>query len=1138
MADERRQTISRSRRLQGDDTVEPAVDVSLAMPLQTFFVPLPETDVFFDVLRQMDDGSENGQYHVRGDMIGMVSISISTDYTVVWLDHWEDGYESDILHPKSTYTSIWGDGNAANGCRPDIPDCTDQDDYLMAGDTLILKSQIPVPRNHANWHQSGIKLDAGDQVHASFPIVLTRGAYAQYPGSVLAGAIEVLDQDVWGRQYQVPVGTNFHTETSSFNFAAVAVMSSAEGNVVQLPDGTSTTLGKGKSILVHVQTGQTISSTLPIQVHLLTGDNGGDGDSTYEMRWFTLSSTVTLSDEYLAPVGDSYGNTRLLIFNPDEENSISVRFALAEAKATPDSFVDVPPQQAVWSPVVPTHTGAFLSAPGHNFIVLSVTDSKASNGSGQDGQGNAFDWGFSLVPVSQLTSQIVVGWGYGCTLNSCQGKTERSAVWITPAEDAEIFIDYENQGLQVEKQTLKQYESYAIRDTNDHDMSGCVIWATEKGMNGKPVPIAAAWGQDPAVSIDDEETSLDLGTTVLPFSTIRVKERVDKSIVGLKDYLTYTLTVQNVGQSDIKEGSFTLHNPSIRQGEYLAGTMKISTDGGKTFTTLPDDKAGNTLFPLDESGLVSPLDIPKRGGTVMFKFKVQMNAEEVVEMHMENKGWIKPPDGPSQHFETSVPILFEPEIDIQNTVFLGNGGELECGASEEEVTSVKEETVTYCFKIRNTGTTYLDMIELAVPALDANPDDFALGKLAPGESNTVVLQRTLKRSLVNEATVRARPVFHSGIVIPDTHSVAASDPSGVKVMGYKPEITIHNMVYQGHDGAEECRVAGVESVRGPSGSLLTYCFFLVNTGNTKLTNIVVENAQLGNFVKDDILDLEPEGTALVAVQGSIQESMVNTAVVRATPSDTSGTPIDSLDTVSSEDDSSVTLTSEDNTEWGTDFALERPETCMQTNWEDAGNTQTLVCRSKEVYITSIESDRLKCKEGEMVTVRNIVGTVHFNSARYDPGWYVALDGGDALVGHCKVGALEKGYHYEVTASETNPEIVGGVVWNQDSKGENDECGDILMTLGGGGNVQVPIASNISLKCTDSNDDGNLDVSICFSWRTAGNDDTCTLHRSNDLTKGREADLFPGTPSKCHCQRYDIDTITVAHATSKDHVAPC
>jgi hypothetical protein len=90
--------------------------------------------------------------------------------------------------------------------------------------------------------------------------------------------------------------------------------------------------------------------------------------------------------------------------------------------------------------------------------------------------------------------------------NNCYGLAERNVVWITPVKDADIYVDYNNTGVVTDYKkfsSMKQYTSMRLVDKSDSDMSGAVIFATApgSGTSGTPVSLAAAWGQNPDVSL-------------------------------------------------------------------------------------------------------------------------------------------------------------------------------------------------------------------------------------------------------------------------------------------------------------------------------------------------------------------------------------------------------------------------------------------------------------------------------------------------------------------------------------------------------------------------------------------------------------------------------------------------------------
>ena len=162
--------------------------------------------------------------------------------------------------------------------------------------------------------------------------------------------------------------------------------------------------------------------------------------------------------------------------------------------------------------MVPTGTGAALSS-SSTFVALSLTDTV--NG------GNWYDWGFPVLPTSKLTTKVLIGWGYGCTEKNCAttndvGGLARSVVFVSPWEDADIYVDVDNDGVPEANKTVfgaMRLSSNIIE--NGPDLSGATIWAVKPGEahdSKKSVPIAAAWGQNAGYSYKDQPLSLDLGT--------------------------------------------------------------------------------------------------------------------------------------------------------------------------------------------------------------------------------------------------------------------------------------------------------------------------------------------------------------------------------------------------------------------------------------------------------------------------------------------------------------------------------------------------------------------------------------------------------------------------------------------------
>jgi uncharacterized repeat protein (TIGR01451 family) len=614
----------------------------LSVPAQTFYVPLPEDDLSTKIFLKVS--AKNGV----GPVMSLISFSISTTGTVIWYDHWEDGYETDVTLPKQSTTQIWGDGNASNGCAPTVVDCTDATDVFKAGDSVVLEDEVELKaeRNVAN-----MRYDAGDKIQASFPIGMTRGGYPAGYGALMAGAVEVLDTNSWGTSFESPVGTNSVFETGGFKISAVVIMAGENNTKVTVNGSASNiiTLDEGQSYHLEVRQGDTVTSDKPVQADLLTGDAA-------ELRWYSLRAVNDWSSKYLSPVGDTKGETKVVLYNPSPSSSISIKVTTRHWTKT----YSVAKKGIVTTQIIKTGSGAlFEQADGKPFIALSVTDTR--------GGGAIYDWGFPIVPMSDLTPQVLIGWGFGCTSNTClyekfNNKLTRSVVWVTPVEKADIYVDYNNDGIIDDTYPNVDFlKSQIIHDTSDQDMSGAIVFATKPntGVAGTPVNIAAAWGQDPNKSGGMDESGLDLGTVVLPFEVFQaskiaelVEDNDNSGGITVGDKIRYTILFSNVGQTDVAAGGLTVKDTLDAGVTYVADSMQYSDPTESRLVSISGTP--NTPFPLDSNGLgiTNQFMIAKRGGTHEISFEVIINTAGSSIINTGSVSW----GGGSVPFRLETPI--------------------------------------------------------------------------------------------------------------------------------------------------------------------------------------------------------------------------------------------------------------------------------------------------------------------------------------------------------------------------------------------------------------------------------------------------------------------------------------------------
>lgn len=133
--------------------------------------------------------------------------------------------------------------------------------------------------------------------------------------------------------------------------------------------------------------------------------------------------------------------------------------------------------------------------------------------------------------------------------------------------------------------------------------------------------------------------------------------------------------------------------------------------------------------------------------------------------------------------------------------------------------------------------------------------------------------------------------------------------------------------------------------------------------------------------------------------------------------------------------------------------------------------------------------------------------------RYDIGYYLAEDGGDAKLGDCFHGFLDpidKGGSGNPT-SPTSGHFVGPFA-DYEADDANDYCGDaaeddeVDFPFATGIAAVIEVPQSITVTCEDDDDDGFVEIGTCTSWDN-NDKETC------EDVEG----AVPGTPSKCNCR---------------------
>ena len=567
--------------------------------VQTFFIPFDEDEVNI-ALNTIDNFGGN----IGSTLRSSISIVGGITNTVIYWDHWEDGYEASIMSPTQTTTVVWGDNNPLNGLPPGFVL-----DRVGEGDIITLTNDIPIPRD-----ASDHLYDSRDRMSVTRWVAVSRYLYAPSPGEVLADSAQIIDRSKYGFEFRTPVGINTGTnqmfEYSSFHLAA-----GYDSTVVQIDgdaDGVTDEtvhLNAGENHVVRFTSeGARAMASKPIQAHMITGDIG----SNYEMRFFELFPNGQWDTNYFASV-HSISNifTEVYLFNPHPE---AMNITCRTLYTT--SIVAVAANHNA-TYIMPTNSGAnFYSTNGLSFIPVSATDARQAISGNQ-----AYDWGHALVPVRALTTVTIVPWAPGAGGDPMASRNG-NPVWVTAESNTTLHVDLDGDsttgplldayGRHYDFATnILALQSIRIADNTDNDQTGMRIYTLDG------TKFATVWGQDPSVALTGNPY-LDMGAAVFPFPTVPAVKNWSlendlntNGVVNPGDAIKFTIHVVNVGYSDADNvvmfdtgASNTTYNP----GSTFVNETNILDDAVPPFETgFPFDEFGYNLgfIPIGKTSTVA-----------------------------------------------------------------------------------------------------------------------------------------------------------------------------------------------------------------------------------------------------------------------------------------------------------------------------------------------------------------------------------------------------------------------------------------------------------------------------------------------------------------------------------------------------
>ena len=581
-----------------------------------FYVPFPEAD-YFTALTAVESGGPSTA--PANPVTTYISIAAIANGTIVYYDHWEDGYE---LDPTYSYvaqptTEVWGDGNPANGYPPNITN-----DLIGAGTAILLYNQL-------NTGSPGIvDFDARDKIAATRSVSVTRTFWASGSGTLFAGCVETFDVSKWGTDFRSPIGENIPdaTDAQMFQYTALSIMASRDNTTVRVDADnngafeTTNTLNEGETAFVDgvVNVGAHVSSDKPVQVILFSGDIG----SNYESRDSSLLPTSLWGSSYYTPVSTPSGDgTRVWLYNPGASGiTVNYRYRIGTGSiATGSTGVSAGSYASVTLPEGAAAEFYTTGAPAPSFYAYSTTDSDSTTTS--DNQ--AWDWSFTLIPESLLSPQVLVGLGIGRDPESATNPNENgNPVWVTSlgngSTQVTVYVDYngDNVGPYTDPNGFKydmstnvvELEQLKLYDP-DGDQSALLIYVLDEG-----VTLAAAWGQDPTTATAGAP-GLDVGTSIPPEDVLDPSKDMivtgdsdGDGVLGPGERAEYTINIENAARASIPAWIQVVDTLSA-DSTYVTNSTSFRSSTTGTWSSVADDVSG-TAFPLDGTGMVINASIP------------------------------------------------------------------------------------------------------------------------------------------------------------------------------------------------------------------------------------------------------------------------------------------------------------------------------------------------------------------------------------------------------------------------------------------------------------------------------------------------------------------------------------------------
>lgn len=571
--------------------------------LETYFIPMPENEFWTSAGTLFYPGrsAANGDTTVqatcldyssvnanpRQPIIGFTGVTIAKPNTIVYFDHWEDGYEPVINYPTQPTTEVWGDSILTNGRAPG-----DSDDLLVAGQLVTLNDVKDSTAAEV------VDYDGRDKFAATNPVAVTRALWANGSTTLFAAADEIYPTSDWGSNYLLPVGETSNTTYDYFQYTGVSVLAAANNTVVHIDrdnngtDEMTCTLNQGQTcqwddksnssgimgVNNVIGNGLLVGSRIytdggkKIQVSLLTGDVC----EGYETRAYSLHPTTAWSNQYYAPVSSSQNSrtigsvtntmpTMVRLYNPGP-GSLTVNWTFGSGGTGSQSIS----ANGTHDVLMPNNDAARFYATG-NFYAVGTVDANT----GSDYSGGAADWGYTLVPVTSMSQHLIVGWAPGSDPNIPNSNEDTAPIWLTgghtatPASTTPFTVCIDeggdgganldpNTGRYYDRTiTVTPFQQQIVYDQRSgvYGETGMQLWVCD-AVNGVDAVITAAWGEDPDTISTFGKPTMDMGFTIRNLGAWNILKGAslwnDVNGNGLYDEgdtVRFTITVNNTGST-------------------------------------------------------------------------------------------------------------------------------------------------------------------------------------------------------------------------------------------------------------------------------------------------------------------------------------------------------------------------------------------------------------------------------------------------------------------------------------------------------------------------------------------------------------------------------------------------------------